>query len=280
MAPCPQHLVALDLEGVLTPEIWPSVGEVLGLPGLGRTTRDTADYAALLAERLTVVTEAGLTFADVLGAVDRLQPLPGATTFLRHLRDRWPVAVLSDTFEQLAAPLLAQLGHPFTLCHRLDLADGRIVGADLRAPDAKQQAVVAFQQLGYRVIAAGDSHNDLAMLRRADHGCLLRPPPALREVGLPVVDDLDGLLGWIRSAAADRAPDDPPQAQGQHGRPDRDDAGHPPAEAHRLDDVGRPRRRTRAEQPPVFHPVVVAVDPAEGDPQRGGEGRLDHPAVG
>ena len=198
-----QVLVALDLEGVLTPEIWPSIGELLGIDGLARTTRDTGDYPALLRERLAVVERHRLGLAALQALVARLDPLPDGLELLDHLRATWPVVVVSDTFEQLAQPLLDKLGRPLVLCHRLEVDADVITGAPLRRPDAKPGAVRAFQAMGYRVVAAGDSHNDLAMLRTADRGCLVRPPAVLRSTGLPVAEDLPELRDWLDASIAD-----------------------------------------------------------------------------
>ena len=202
-SPDAQVLVALDLEGVLTPEIWPSIGELLGISSLARTTRDTGDYPSLLQERLAVVERHRLGLAALQGLVARLDPLPGGLELLDLLRARWPVVVVSDTFEQLAQPLLDKLGRPFVLCHRLRVEGDVITGAPLRRPDAKPSAVRAFQAMGYRVVAAGDSHNDLAMLRTADRGCLVRPPASLRSAGLAIAEDLSELRDWLDASLAD-----------------------------------------------------------------------------
>jgi len=171
------RLACLDLEGVLVPEIWIAVAERTGVPELRRTTRDEPDYDKLMRWRLGVLDERGIRLPDIQAAIAALGPLPGAREFLDWLRERMPVVILSDTFQQFAAPLIRQLGWPALLCHALEVAeDGRITDYRLRMADQKRAAVRAFRSLRLRVIAAGDSYNDIAMLAEADAGILFRPP--------------------------------------------------------------------------------------------------------
>jgi phosphoserine/homoserine phosphotransferase len=171
------HVACLDLEGVLVPEIWINVAERTGIPELRRTTRDEPDYDKLMRYRLGILDERGIKLPDIERAIGAMGPLPGAREFLDWLRERMPVVILSDTFAQFAAPLVRQLGWPALFCHRLEVApDGRITGYVLRLPDQKRAAVRAFRGLNLRVVAAGDSYNDTAMLAEADAGILFRPP--------------------------------------------------------------------------------------------------------
>ncbi|HAS10176.1 MAG TPA: bifunctional phosphoserine phosphatase/homoserine phosphotransferase ThrH [Acidimicrobiaceae bacterium] len=171
-----QTLVTLDLEGVLVPEIWVAVADRTGIDALRRTTRDEPDYDVLMRYRLDVLDEHGLTMSLVQDVIAGLEPLPVAKAFLDELRARTQVIILSDTFEQFAAPLMRQLGMPTVFCHRLVVEDDRIVDYRLRQPDQKQCSVKAFQSLEYKVIAAGDSYNDTTMLGAADVGFLFRAP--------------------------------------------------------------------------------------------------------
>lgn len=168
--------MTLDLEGVLVPEIWVAVADRTGIDALRRTTRDEPDYDVLMRYRLDVLDEHGLTMSLVQDVIAGLEPLPGAKAFLDELRERTQVVILSDTFEQFAAPLMRQLGMPTLFCHRLVLEDDRIVDYRLRQPDQKQCSVKALQSLQYKVIAAGDSYNDTTMLDAADAGFLFRAP--------------------------------------------------------------------------------------------------------
>lgn len=197
-----QTIVTLDLEGVLVPEIWIAVAERTGIEALRRTTRDEPDYDVLMQYRLALLEEHGLTMSLVADVIGGLQPLPGAKPFLDVLRARTQVVILSDTFEQFAAPLMVHLGMPTVLCHRLVVDDDRIVGYRLRQPDQKRRAVQAFHSLEYRVVAAGDSYNDTSMLAEADAGFLFQAPPnVIAEFPqFPAVDDYDELLAKITAA--------------------------------------------------------------------------------
>ena len=167
----------LDLEGVLVPEIWINVAERTGIDALRITTRDEPDYDVLMKRRLEILARHGLTLADIQEVIGGLTPLEGAREFLEWLRERFQVLILSDTFYEFAAPLMRQLGWPTLFCHRLGVdADGRIADYHLRQPDQKRRAVQAFHGLNFRVIAAGDSYNDTAMLGEADAGILFQPP--------------------------------------------------------------------------------------------------------
>ena len=172
----PQTIVALDMEGVLVPEIWIAVAERTGIDALRRTTRDEPDYDVLMRYRLDLLDEHGLTLPLIQEVIGGLEPLPGAVDFIAELRRRAQVVVLSDTFEQFAQPLVRQLGWPTILCHRLEVDGDRIVGYRLRMPDQKRAAVEAFRSLHYRVLAAGDSYNDTSMLLAADAGFLIHAP--------------------------------------------------------------------------------------------------------
>jgi phosphoserine/homoserine phosphotransferase len=174
-----QSIVTLDMEGVLTPEIWIAVAERTGLPELRRTTRDEPDYDKLMRWRLGLLDRHGITLSKIQEVIRTLAPLPGAVEFLDALRAHAQVVILSDTFEQFAAPFMRQLKWPALFCHRLVVEQDRITGYQLRMPDQKRAAVRAFQSLNYQVLAAGDSFNDTTMLAQADHGFLLHAPESI-----------------------------------------------------------------------------------------------------
>ena len=170
-------IACLDLEGVLVPEIWIQFSERTGIPELRRTTRDEPDYDKLMKWRIALLEERGFALRDIQAVIAGMAPLPGAREMLDWLRARMQVVILSDTFNQFAAPLMQQLGWPTLFCHDLITdAAGRISGYRLRQPDSKRQAVLALRGLNFQTIAAGDSYNDTAMLGEADHGILFRPP--------------------------------------------------------------------------------------------------------
>ena len=199
-----QTIVTLDLEGVLVPEIWVAVAERTGIEGLTRTTRDEPDYDVLMRYRLDLLAEHGLTMSLISDVIAGLAPLPGAAEFLTALRQLTQVVILSDTFEQFAAPLMRQLGWPTILCHTLDVVDDRIAGYRLRMADPKRAAVDAFHGLGYRVIAAGDSYNDTSMLLAADVGYLFRAPANVIDE-FPQLESLTAYDDLLVRARADLA---------------------------------------------------------------------------
>ena len=173
--------MALDMEGVLTPEIWIAVSEKTGVPELRRTTRDEPDYDKLMKYRLNILDQRGLKLSDIQGVIGSLRPLDGALDFLRELRAFMQVIILSDTFEEFAQPLLRQLEWPTLLCHKLEVVNDRIVSYRLRISDQKKNAVAALKSLNYNVIAAGDSYNDTAMLQEANVGFLFRAPENVKK---------------------------------------------------------------------------------------------------
>ena len=173
--------MALDMEGVLTPEIWIAVSEKTGVPELRRTTRDEPDYDRLMNYRLNILDQRGLKLSDIQGVIGSLRPLEGALDFLRELRAITQVIILSDTFEEFARPLLRQLEWPTLLCHKLEVVNDRIVNYLLRMSDQKKNAVAALKSLNYNVIAAGDSYNDTAMLQEANVGFLFRAPENVQK---------------------------------------------------------------------------------------------------
>lgn len=199
-----QCIVTLDLEGVLTPEIWIAVAEKTGIPELRRTTRDEPDYDKLMRGRLAILDRHGLKLSDIQQVIGTLQPLPGAKEFLDELRSIVQVIILSDTFEQFATPLLRKLGWPTLLCHRLVVENDRIVNYQLRVPNQKQKAVAALKLLNYYVISAGDSFNDTAMLAEADVGFLIHAPENVKRQfpQFKPVESHAELLSEIKNAMA------------------------------------------------------------------------------
>lgn len=170
-------IIATDLEGVLVPEIWIAVAETTGIEELRLTTRDIADYDVLMQGRLRILREHGLTLGAIQEVIAGIAPLPGARAYLDWVREHAQCVILSDTFYEFAAPLMAQLGYPTLFCHTLETdAAGMLAGYRLRMQHGKRTAVEAFRQLHFQVVAIGDSYNDTAMLAAADTGILFRAP--------------------------------------------------------------------------------------------------------
>lgn len=175
-------VLCLDLEGVLVPEVWQAVAGATQVEGLMKTTRDIPVYEDLMNYRLKLLEEHDITLSDVQAQIAKLQPLPGAFEFLQWARLHYQVAIISDTFYEFAAPLMAQLHQPFLLCHKLVVEQDRIVGFKLRQTDPKRCSVRAFKSLDLRVLAAGDSFNDVSMLEEADRGIFFQAPDNVREI--------------------------------------------------------------------------------------------------
>jgi phosphoserine/homoserine phosphotransferase len=194
------RLVCLDLEGVLVPEIWIAFSEATGIGELRRTTRDEPDYDKLMKFRLDLLDKNKLKLPDIQRVIGGMEPLPGATEFTRKLQERTQLIILSDTFEEFAQPLMAKLDYPTLFCNSLDTAaDGAITGYRLRQQNGKKRAVEAFKSINMDVFAAGDSFNDLAMIREAAAGSLFRAPQKIRDdnPSIPCVDTFDELLEKI-----------------------------------------------------------------------------------
>jgi phosphoserine/homoserine phosphotransferase len=199
-----QSVVVLDLEGVLVPEIWISVAEKTNIPALRRTTRDEPDYDKLMRGRIKILDEHGLKLADIQEVIAALRPLPGALDFLRQLRALTQVVILSDTFEEFAKPVMRQLEWPTIFCNRLIVQDGRIAGYQLRQDHPKRGAVTALKAMNYFVIAAGDSFNDVAMLKEAHTGFLFHSPDHIKKQfpEFPAFEEYAQLLDAINAARA------------------------------------------------------------------------------
>ena len=201
----PSSVVCLDLEGVLVPEVWINVAERTGIEALRLTTRDVADYDALMRGRLRILDEHGLGLPRIQQVIGGMDPLPGALAFLDALRERYQVLIVSDTFYEFALPFMRKLGWPTLFCHRLDVADdGRVTGYRLRQSDSKRRPVEALRALAFRVIASGDSYNDTSMLAAADAGILFRAPEnVVREFPqFPHVRTYDDLRASIDRASS------------------------------------------------------------------------------
>jgi phosphoserine / homoserine phosphotransferase len=189
-------LVAMDLEGVLVPEIWIAVAEKTGIAELRLTTRDISDYDQLMRNRIRILREHKLTLKDIQAVIGTLDPLPGAVDYVKWLREKAPYVILTDSYYEFIAPLRSKLEYPTLFCNSIDVdAADAITGYRLRQPGGKKAATLAFMSLGFRVITIGDSYNDTAMLTAADAGVLYRPPEnVIREFPqLPVETTYEGL---------------------------------------------------------------------------------------
>ena len=190
------HLICSDLEGVFIPEIWINVAKHTGIEKLKLTTRDINDYDVLMKGRIEILKQNNITLSDIQRIIAGMDPLPGAFEFLNWLRSQMQVIIVSDTFREFAAPMMVKLNMPTLLCHHLTTdANNMIIDYNLRQPNAKQKVTQAFQSLNYKVIAVGDSYNDLTMLRQANAGILYNPPQNVIDENsdLPIVRSYDEL---------------------------------------------------------------------------------------
>jgi phosphoserine/homoserine phosphotransferase len=170
-------MLCSDLEGVLVPEVWINVARWTGIDELKLTTRDISDYNALMKRRLEILKQHSITINDIQKVIALLELMPGALDFINWLHGRVQMVVVSDTFREFADPLLEKIGWPVLFCHHLTIdKEGNITDFNLRQTEAKRRVVEALQNLNFKVIAVGDSYNDVSMLRKAEHGILYRPP--------------------------------------------------------------------------------------------------------
>ena len=197
------NIVCLDMEGVVVPEIWIAFAEASGIPELKRTTRDEPDYDKLMKWRIGILKEHGLGLKEIQATIATIDPLPGAKEFLDKLREKTQVIILSDTFEEFAKPLMEKLGWPTIFCNSLEVAEnGEITGFKMRCPESKLTTVKGLQSIGYDTIAAGDSFNDLGMIRASKAGFLFRSTDAIKadNPDLQAFEEYDDLLEAIRKA--------------------------------------------------------------------------------
>ncbi|MGP1441750.1 MAG: bifunctional phosphoserine phosphatase/homoserine phosphotransferase ThrH [Anaerovoracaceae bacterium] len=197
------NIVCLDMEGVLVPEIWIEFAEVTGIPELKKTTRDEPDYDKLMKYRLDILKNHGLGLREIQDTIASIEPMTGAKAFLDELRSITQVIILSDTFTQFAAPLMAKLGMPTIFCNTLEVADdGSITGYRMRVEQSKLSTVKALQSIGFETIACGDSYNDLGMIKASKAGFLFKSTEQIKNDNpeLEAFEEYDELSVAIKNA--------------------------------------------------------------------------------
>ncbi len=195
------YITCLDMEGVISPEIWIEFSKVSGIPELSRTTRDEPDYDKLMKWRIGILKEHGLTLKDIQDTIAKIDPLPGAKEFLDKLRSCCQTVVLSDTFEEFAGPILKKLGQPVIFCNSLKVDEkGFIVEHKMRCQQSKLTTVKALQSIGFETIAFGDSYNDLGMIQASKAGFLFRTTDKIKNdfPNIPAFTEYDDLLKAIK----------------------------------------------------------------------------------
>ena len=196
------NVVCLDLEGVLVPEIWIAFAKASGISELTRTTRDEPNYDKLMKWRIGILKQHGLGLNEIREIIETIEPMQGAKAFLDELRSITQVMIVSDTFTQFGMPLMEKLGYPTLLCNTLEVAEnGEITGYKMRVENSKFTTVKALQSMGYETVAAGDSYNDLGMIRASKAGFLFKAPEKIKadNPDLPAFDTYEDLLQAIKS---------------------------------------------------------------------------------
>ena len=196
-------VTCLDLEGVLVPEIWIAFAEASGIPELKKTTRDEPDYNKLMNYRLSILKEHGLGLKEIQDVIATIDPMEGAKEFLDELRSLCQVIIISDTFSQFAAPLMKKLGMPTIFCNELVVAEnGEITGFKMRCEKSKYTTVRALQSCGFETVAAGDSYNDLGMIRAGKAGFLFKSTDKIKadNPDVPAFETYDELLNAVKAA--------------------------------------------------------------------------------
>ena len=197
------NVVCLDLEGVLVPEIWIAFAKASGINELCRTTRDEPDYDKLMKWRLGILKEHGLGLNEIRAIIDKIEPMDGAKAFLDELRSLTQVIIVSDTFTQFGMPLMKKLGNPTLFCNTLEVAEnGEITGYKMRVENSKYTTIKALQTMGFDTIAAGDSYNDLGMIKASKAGFLFKSTEQIKRDNpdLPAYERYDELLSAIKAA--------------------------------------------------------------------------------
>ncbi|GAB7218150.1 bifunctional phosphoserine phosphatase/homoserine phosphotransferase ThrH [Dickeya oryzae] len=195
-------IACIDLEGVLIPELWPQIAQASGIEALSITTREEPDYPALMRLRIEHLRKNGLRLPDVQAMIAKTQTYPDAVVFLQQLTQQrgYRVHIVSDCFYELAGTLLDALGSPESFCHSLETdADGWITGCAWADRNGKEEHISRLLEQGCHVLAAGDAFNDLAMLRLAHNGFLVRPSQATMTAAqdLTVVEHLHEIIEAI-----------------------------------------------------------------------------------
>jgi phosphoserine/homoserine phosphotransferase len=197
------EIVCFDMEGTLTPEIWEQIASNTGIEEFNKTTRDIPDYSDLMDFRLKVMKENNLKLSDIQKASGELELLDGAAEFLSRIRENFQVVILSDTFHEIAKPLMRKMGFPLLLCHNLEVNNDEVISYKLRHKQAKKQAILSFQSIGYRCIAAGDSFNDIQMFEVAESGFFINAPDKISSQypDIPSFHNYDDLENAIKNSS-------------------------------------------------------------------------------
>ena len=199
-------IVCLDMEGVLIPEIWIEFAHETGIKEFRLTTKDEPDYDKLMKMRIRLLKEHNYGIKAIQKVIDKVEPYEGAKEFLDELRSFTQVIILSDTYREFGLPVMKKLGYPTLFCHELEIADnGEIIDYKLRKNGTKLETVRALQSIGFDTIAAGDSYNDLGMIRASKARFLFRSPEKIKNENKDVktLETYEELLNEIKNAISE-----------------------------------------------------------------------------
>ncbi len=176
------NVICLDMEGVLTPEIWHHIAKRTKIQELNLTTRDVKDYRELMDRRVEICHQHQVTLKDIQALISELPLFEGAREFVDWIRENYQLIILSDTFEEFAGHFMQLLGRPSLLCHNIQYNENtRRIEYILRQENPKAKAVQALRSLNLKVVAAGDSYNDIHMLKEAHAASFFRAPISINE---------------------------------------------------------------------------------------------------
>jgi len=175
-------IICSDLEGIFTPEIWEICAHACGIEKLKLTTRDIPDYNVLMEQRLKILRDNNISLYDIQEIIADMDLLPGALEFLQWIQSNAQIIIVTDSFVEFIGDITKKLNYPLMFCHNLEVDEkGMIVNYNLRLDDMKKKTVIAFKNLNFKIIAIGDSYNDIDMLSEADYGILFRPPENVQK---------------------------------------------------------------------------------------------------
>ena len=168
-------ILCTDLEGTLAPEIWQEIGRNYNIPELSATTREIPDFEDLMNMRMEALQNNAIRYSDLKDFLKTIDPYQGAKEFLNSLKDKYQIVIVSDTFYELALPLIKKLGDYPILCHHLNIKDDYIESYSKRQNDPKRNVVKGFKSMNYECFCMGDSYNDIQMIDESNGAFIFAP---------------------------------------------------------------------------------------------------------
>jgi len=168
-------ILCTDLEGTLAPEIWQEIGRNYNIPELNATTREIPDFEDLMNMRMEALQNNAIKYSDLKHFLKTIDPYQGAKEFLNSLKVKYQIVIVSDTFYELALPLIEKLGDYPILCHHLNIKDDYIESYSKRQNEPKRNVVKGFKSMNYECFCMGDSYNDIQMIDESDGAFIFAP---------------------------------------------------------------------------------------------------------